>query len=144
MCLGLEVALFAYYWQVQFRWSVVEPLRYFQGKGHVLEISIYAVLLFLLSSMYGGIRLGYLKNVELIFSQVFATLMANILIYAELSVMAFCAGCVHYHDGAADGCGDRIYQCGQPDLPHYFSAPKAFADPWGQTHREYPQQIRAA
>ena len=88
VCLGLEVALFAYYWQVQFRWSVVEPLRYFQGKGHVLEISIYAVLLFLLSSMYGGIRLGYLKNVELIFSQVFATLMANILIYAELSVMA--------------------------------------------------------
>ena len=50
VCLGLEVALFAYYWQVQFRWSVVEPLRYFQGKGHVLEISIYAVLLFLLSS----------------------------------------------------------------------------------------------
>lgn len=88
VCLGLEIALFAYYWQVQFRWSVVEGLRYFQGKGHVLEISIYGVILFMLSSMYGGIRLGYLKNVELIFSQVFATLMANILIYAELSVMA--------------------------------------------------------
>lgn len=88
VCLGLEIALFAYYWEIQFRWSVVEPLRKFQGKGNLLEISIYGVILFLLSSMYGGIRLGYLKNVELIFSQVFATLMANILIYAELSVMA--------------------------------------------------------
>ncbi len=88
VCLGLEIAIFAYWWQMQFRWSVVEALRYFQGKGHVLEVSIYGVVLILLSSMYGGIRLGYLKNVELIFSQVFATLMANIFIYAELSVMA--------------------------------------------------------
>ena len=87
-CLGLEVALFAYWWQMQFRWSVVEQLRNFWGKGHVVEVAIYAFVLILLSSMYGGMRLGYLKNVELIFSQVFATLMANIFIYAELSVMA--------------------------------------------------------
>ena len=63
VCLGLEIAIFAYWWQMQFRWSVVEALRYFQGKGHVLEVSIYGVVLILLSSMYGGIRLGYLKNV---------------------------------------------------------------------------------
>ena len=88
VCLGLEVALFAYWWQMQFRWSVVEQLRNFWGKGHVVEVAIYAFVLILLSSMYGGMRLGYLKNVELIFSQVFATLMANIFIYAELSVMA--------------------------------------------------------
>ena len=88
VCLGPEVALFAYWWQMQFRWSVVEQLRNFWGKGHVVEVAIYAFVLILLSSMYGGMRLGYLKNVELIFSQVFATLMANIFIYAELSVMA--------------------------------------------------------
>ena len=88
VCLGLEVALFAYWWQMQFRWSVVEQLRNFWGKGHVVEVTIYAFVLILLSSMYGGMRLGYLKNVELIFSQVFATLMANVFIYAELSVMA--------------------------------------------------------
>ena len=40
--LRLEIALFAYWWQMQFRWSVVEALRYFQGKGHVLEVGIYA------------------------------------------------------------------------------------------------------
>jgi exopolysaccharide biosynthesis polyprenyl glycosylphosphotransferase len=39
--------------------------------------------------MYGGMRLGYLKNAEIIFSQVFATFIANIVIYGELSVMAF-------------------------------------------------------
>lgn len=89
ICLGLEIAIFAYNWLYHFQFSVVEPLREFWFKGHLLEISIYGIILFMLSNMYGGMRLGYLKNMELIFSQVFATLMANIIIYGELSVMAF-------------------------------------------------------
>lgn len=88
-CLALEIAVFAYNWLNHFQYSVVEELRDFWFKGHVLEISIYGVILFFFSQMYGGMRLGYLKNMEIIFSQVFATLMANVLIYAELSVMAF-------------------------------------------------------
>ncbi len=89
VCLGLEIGLFAYHWLAHFQNSVVEPLQDFWFKGHLLEISIYAVILLMLSMMYGGMRLGYLKNSELIFSQVFATLVANLVIYAELSVMAF-------------------------------------------------------
>jgi len=89
ICLALEIGIFAYFWLFHFQYSVVEALRNFWFKGHVLEIAIYAVILLMFSTMYGGMRLGYLKNSELIFSQVFATLMANIIIYAELSVMAF-------------------------------------------------------
>ena len=90
VCLGMEIGLFAYHWLVHFQHSVVEPLRdAFWFKGHLLEVAIYAVILLMLSLMYGGMRLGYLKNAELIFSQVFATLIANLVIYAELSVMAF-------------------------------------------------------
>lgn len=85
----IEVGIFAYNWIFHFSQSVVEPLQNFWFKGHLLEIAIYGVILFFFSMTYGGTRLGYMKNVELIFSQVFATLMANLLIYAELSVMAF-------------------------------------------------------
>ena len=88
ICIGLEVGVFAYCWMYHFRGSVVEGLQRLWFKGNMLEITIYGVVLFLLSSMYGGMRLGYLKNVEVIFSQVFATLMANVFIYGELSVMA--------------------------------------------------------
>ncbi|MCM1326814.1 MAG: sugar transferase [Bacteroidales bacterium] len=89
-CIGLEIAVFAYHWLYHFQYSLVEGLAdAFWFKGHLLEIAIYGVILFFFSNMYGGMRLGYLKNAEVIFSQVFATLMANILIYAELSVMAF-------------------------------------------------------
>ncbi len=89
VCLGIEVLIFTYHWLYDFQYSVVEELRNFWFKGHLLEIAIYAVILLAFSTMYGGMRLGYLKNVEIIFSQVFATLIANLLIYAELSVMAF-------------------------------------------------------
>ena len=85
----METGLFAYNWLRHFQHSVVPALRDFWFKGHLLEISIYGVILLFLSIMYGGMRMGYLKNVELIFSQFFATLIANIIIYAELSVMAF-------------------------------------------------------
>ena len=89
VCIGLEVGIFAYHWIFHFQYSVVEPLRHFWFKGHLLEISIYAVILLMFSSMYGGIRLGYLKNSEIVFSQMFATLLSEILIYGELSLMAF-------------------------------------------------------
>lgn len=88
-CVGLEIGLFAYHWLIDFQYSVVEQLQGFWFKGHLLEIAIYAVILLVLSNMYGGMRLGYLKNAEVIFSQVFATLIANLVIYAELSVMAY-------------------------------------------------------
>lgn len=89
ICLILEIAIFSYNWLKHFRWSLVEPLRYFYLNGHILEISIYGVILLLLSVMYGGMRLGYLKNSEIIFSQIFATILADIFIYGELSMMAF-------------------------------------------------------
>lgn len=86
---ALEVTIFAYNWLEHFQPSVVSELRYFYRKGHIAEIIIYAAFLFLLERMYGGMRLGYLRNGEIIFSQIFATLFANVLIYIELSVMAF-------------------------------------------------------
>ncbi len=91
-CIVLEVALFGIHWLKYFQWEVASslftPHGVFWFRGHALEIAIYAAILIAFSNMYGGMRLGYLKNAELIFSQIFATLIADLLIYAELSVMA--------------------------------------------------------
>lgn len=89
VCLLLETAVFAVQWYFNLRVDVVEEMVYFRIKGHILEIAIYFVILMMFSNMYGGMRLGYLKNSEIIFSQMFATLLADLLIYAEVSVMAF-------------------------------------------------------
>ena len=88
VCLALEITDFGYHWLVDFQYSVVEDLRDFWYWGHWAEIAFYAIVLVFLSSTYGGIRLGYQKNAEIVFSQVLSTLLANIIIYAELSIMA--------------------------------------------------------
>lgn len=88
LCLALETGIFAHHWLVDFQYSVVESLRNFGYKGHIVEIAFYGLILLFLSTMYGGMRLGYLRNFELIFSQLFATVLALMFIYVELSIMA--------------------------------------------------------
>lgn len=89
LCLLLETAVFTYHWYFNFRVSIIAGRNQpFWIKGHMLEVAVYFVILILFSNMYGGMRLGYMKNAELIFSQIFATVMADILIYAEISLMA--------------------------------------------------------
>lgn len=88
LCLAMEIGIFAYHWLVHFQFSVVESLRNFGYKGHLVEIAFYGLILLFFSAMYGGMRLGYLRNAELIFSQLFATIIALAFIYVELSIMA--------------------------------------------------------
>ena len=88
VCLLLEIGLFAYMWQFYFQFELVDPLQKIWYRGFLLENGIYSVILLFFSITYGGMRLGYLKNSEIIFSQIFATLMADVLIYAELFMMA--------------------------------------------------------
>ena len=88
VCLALEIADFAFHWLVDFRYSVVEGLRNFWYAGNMAEVAFYAIVLIFLSATYGSVRLGYQKNAEIVFSQVLSTLLANIIIYCELSIMA--------------------------------------------------------
>ena len=88
VCLLLEIAVFGYHWIENFNERVVENLQQFWYRGNWVEISFYSIVLLFLSATYGGIRLGYQKNAEIIFSQVLSTLMANIIIYMELSILA--------------------------------------------------------
>lgn len=88
ICLALEIAVFAYHWEADFKPSLVWELRDLWVKANVAEIALYGTILVFLSATYGGMRLGYQKNAEIIFSQVLSTFLANIIIYLQLSIMA--------------------------------------------------------
>lgn len=89
ICLILETLVFFYVWRTNFSPSIttVTDITYYY-RADLLEVCFYGGLLFFLSHMYGGMKIGYLKNAEVVFSQVFATMAANVLLYAELSIMA--------------------------------------------------------
>lgn len=87
LCLAFEVLIFTYFYLNHFYLSLVEDIKYYRN-GYLLQVAFYAALIFFFSTIYGGMRIGYLKNTEIIFSQVLATLIVNLLTYAQLSLMA--------------------------------------------------------
>lgn len=86
ICLAGQIGIYAYYWYTVYYPSVRVYLRFWE-RGHLLMIAIYGVLLFFFSNMYGGMRIGYLKNAEIIFSQLLATFIANLITYGQISLM---------------------------------------------------------
>ncbi|MBQ9136024.1 MAG: sugar transferase [Lachnospiraceae bacterium] len=86
ICLAGQMGIYAYYWYNMY-FIKIKPYLPLWEKGHWLIIAIYGVLLFFFSNMYGGMRIGYLKNLEVIFSQLLATLLVNVITYGQISLM---------------------------------------------------------
>ncbi|MBO5166175.1 MAG: sugar transferase [Lachnospiraceae bacterium] len=86
ICLAGQIGIYAYYWYNMY-FIKIKPYLPLWEKGHWLIIAIYGVLLFFFSNMYGGMRIGYLKNLEVIFSQLLATLLVNVITYGQISLM---------------------------------------------------------
>ena len=86
--LAFETLVYGYYWLTDFS-IAIRPHLWFSEKGHYLAIAVYALLLLTFSSMYGGLNIGYLRTAEVVFSQVFATVIVNVITYGQDSLMNF-------------------------------------------------------
>ncbi|MGN0307046.1 MAG: exopolysaccharide biosynthesis polyprenyl glycosylphosphotransferase [Lachnospiraceae bacterium] len=79
-------AMYAYTWLVVYHQRIIWNVKlYFWG--HVLMVFIYFILLFFFVSTYGGLRIGYLKPMDVFFSQIFSLLCVNIITYFQFSIM---------------------------------------------------------
>lgn len=83
----LQIAIYRYFYYEYFMYPIKLRLPLY-NRGHILLILIYAVLLILLNKMYGGLKIGYYRNAEVIFSEVFALLAVNVITYLQNSVMS--------------------------------------------------------
>lgn len=59
-------------------------VQQFQGKGNLLMITVFFLLIVVSFRIWGGFKLGYSKLIKLIFSQFLAILTAGVGIYAVL------------------------------------------------------------
>ena len=55
--------------------------------GHYFLAAVYAVMLYVSSSMYGSLRLGYFRNGELIYTHTLATICANAVSYIPIVLL---------------------------------------------------------
>lgn len=87
--LFLQTAVYAYFWLTQYYpfLHTHRQLRYY-FKGHVLILLIYFVLLFFFTGTFEGLKIGYLKPIDVYFSQIFALLSVNVISYFQVSLIA--------------------------------------------------------
>ena len=92
----MQTAVYAFFWfRTYYPMVAAERISqdgYYLGnglklyfRGHLLILAIYFILLLFFSNTYGGLKIGYLKSMEVFFSQIFALLMANMISYFQIS-----------------------------------------------------------
>ncbi len=85
----IQTAIYAYIW-LDYYYPIVNNfnrgLKFYQN-GHLLIIAIYFILLFFFTNTYGGLKIGYLKTVDVFLSQMFSLLIVNIITYFQISLM---------------------------------------------------------
>ena len=79
-----QAAVFAYVWYDFYRGQIVEP---FWRRGNWVLIAIYALINTLFSRLYGGLKVGYLKRIDVFYSMTLATLCTNVVVYLQITLI---------------------------------------------------------
>lgn len=83
----LMTAVFAYVWY-NYYFETMYRFKFYR-KGNYMLIALYAVILLFFSSMYGGLKIGQLRKVEVVLSQFLSLFITNVVTYAIISLLAF-------------------------------------------------------
>lgn len=84
ICLTLQLGVYALFWYGYYSQRMYLK---FYFKGHILMLFVYLVLLFFFSQMYGGMKIGYLRAGEVMFSQAFSIVCVNAITYLQMCLM---------------------------------------------------------
>lgn len=77
-------AVFIYIWYEYYSDAIVLP---FYRRGNWVVIFIYMILTMLFFKAYGGLKMGYLKRSDLLYSQAISMVAVNIITYFQISVI---------------------------------------------------------
>lgn len=84
ICLAVQLGVYALFWYGYYSQRMYLK---FYFKGHILMLFVYVVLLFFFSQMYGGMKIGYLRAGEVMFSQAFSVVCVNAITYLQMCLM---------------------------------------------------------
>ena len=79
-----QSAIFAYVWYDFYRGLISKP---FWRKGNWVLILIYALLYLLFAKLYGGLKVGYLKRIDVFYSLTLATICTNVVTYFQITLI---------------------------------------------------------
>ena len=80
----VHAGLFCYAWYSYYREQIFEP---FWRKGNWVLVAMYALLFVLFAAMLGGLKVGYLKKMDMFISLTLTTICTNIFAYLEITLI---------------------------------------------------------
>ncbi len=82
--LGILTGIFGYVWYKYYSESIVLP---YYRRGNWVLIGIYFLMIWLFLKAYGGLKLGYLKKTDMLYSQIISMICANVVTYFLISLI---------------------------------------------------------
>lgn len=82
--IGCEMAL---YWNVWLNYYNLKMEVPYNRTGNWLMVAVYGILLLLFCTIYGGLRIGYLRTFNLIYSVMLANICATAMIYLQITLV---------------------------------------------------------
>ena len=86
LILALETGIMLYVWYWHYNTGIPKAFYFW---GHVFIAAVYFIMLLFSSVMYGGLKIGSFRMIELALSQGFATLVTNILFYGIICLLSY-------------------------------------------------------
>lgn len=75
------------FWGIWLKHYNIEMEIPYNRTGNWMIVAVYGVLLFIFSKMYGGLKIGYLKTFNIIYSQFLTAIFANALMYLQITLL---------------------------------------------------------
>ncbi len=86
--LAMHSFIFGYVWYTVYVEQLEQLETPFFRRGNWAVIGIYALILFLLTHLYGGFRIGYLRLMDVLYSQILALVCANVFAYVQVVLIS--------------------------------------------------------
>ena len=81
---AMEAGIYGFVWVMYYNRLLEFP---FWRRGNWLMIAVYAVLLIFFEQMYGGFKVGFYKKWNVIYSQILALVIVNVITYLQIALI---------------------------------------------------------
>ncbi|SFA77477.1 exopolysaccharide biosynthesis polyprenyl glycosylphosphotransferase [Acetitomaculum ruminis DSM 5522] len=84
LIIAIEIIMFAYLWEHDYR--ILTKTNYYR-KGNWAIIAIYGVLAYTFAKVFSALKVGYLKTLDIMYSQVLAIFSTNAVTYIQMDLI---------------------------------------------------------
>jgi len=82
--IGVQMAFFGEVWYGYYRPLIEDPFWY---RGNVALIALYGLIFYLFSRTFGGLKIGYMKRLDVIYTLILSVICTNLVAYLQITLI---------------------------------------------------------